>query len=202
MISFTHIPFLAIKKYLQPTGKIVLIPEKSATLPWLNVRQNIELAGRLETCGKNIENRDIEDLISLVGLSGYENHFPQNDSFGFRFRISLARALLFNPVVLLLDDCFKKMDSATREEIYNLVYDISKKVNPYFILATTNVLEAIRLSGRIFLMSKNPGRIYNDIKISGEFIHNYRNEEFSGYRNLIEDAYNKENQLGTMNFSI
>ena len=168
----------------------------------MNVRENIELACRLETCGKNGGNYETGDLINLVGLTGYENHFPHNESSGFRFRISLARALMFNPVVLLLDDCFKKMDSATREEIYNLVYDISKKVNPYFILATTNVLEAIRLSGRIFLMSKNPGRIYNDIKISGEFIHNYRNEEFSGYRNLIEDAYNKENQLGTMNFSI
>ena len=190
------------KKYLQPEGKIVLIPEKSASLPWLNVRKNIELASRLDTCRKNIESREIDDLISLVGLSGYENHYPHNDSFGFRFRISLARALLFNPDVLLLDDCFKKMDSATREEIYNLVFDISKKVGSYFILATTNVLEALRLSGRIFLMSKNPGRIYNDLKIPGEFIRNYRGEEFSVFVRLIEDAYNKENQLETMNFSI
>ncbi len=191
------------EKYLQPAGKIVLIPEKSASLPWLNVRENIELACGLETCGKNDRGGyETGDLISLVGLTGYENHYPHNDSFGFRFRISIARALILNPVVLLLDDCFKKMDAATREETYSLIYDISKKVDSYFLLATTNVLEALRLSGRIFLMSKNPGKIYREIEISGDFISDFKNQKFYEYRKLIEEAYNKENQLGTINFSI
>ncbi len=190
------------KKYLQASGKIVLIPEKSASLPWLNVRENIELACRLETCIKNEDGYKVEDLINLVGLSGYESHYPDNHSFGFRFRISLARALILNPSVLLLDDCFKKMDAATREEIYSLISNISGEIDTHFLLATTNVLEAIRLSGRIFLMSKNPGRIYKEINISQNLIHDYNNEKFEEYKRMIEEAYNKENQLGTMNFSI
>ena len=190
------------EKYLQAAGKIVLIPEKSSSLPWLNVRNNIELACRLETCGKNDIGNDINDMIRLTGLSGYENHYPHNLSFGFRFRISIARALLFNPIVLLLDDCFKKMDAAAKEEMYGLIYGISRKVDTHFLLATTNVTEALRLSGSIFLMSKTPAKIYGKFEIPGEFINDYNNEKFIEYRRLIEEAYYKENQQGTMNFSI
>ncbi len=189
-------------KYLQPEGKIVLIPEKSASLPWLNVIKNIELASRLETCRKNERRYEINDLIHLVGLSGYENHYPHNESFGFRFRISLARALLFNPVVLLLDDCFKKMDTASREEIYGLIYEISRKTDTYFLTATTNISEALRLSGRIFMMSKVPAKIYKEIDIPEEFISDYRNNKFSEYRRSIEDAFSKKNVSGIINFSI
>lgn len=189
-------------KYLQPDGKIVLIPEKSASLPWLNVRKNIELACRLETCRKNERRYEINDLINLVGLSGYENHYPHNDSFGFRFRISLARALLFNPVVLLLDDCFKKMDQTVREEIYELVYKISEQTGTYFLIATTNVSEAIRLSGRILMMSKHPAKIYQEILIPDKFIYDYKSEMFTEYRRKVEDAFNAENKPGIINFSI
>jgi ABC-type nitrate/sulfonate/bicarbonate transport system ATPase subunit len=194
--------FLKGEKYLQPEGKIVLIPEKSVSLPWLNVIKNIQLASRLETCRKNKGNYDVSDLIALVGLSGYENHYPHNESFGFRFRISLARALQFNPLVLLLDDCFKKMDAATREEIYNLLESVSEKVDTHFLLATTNVMEAIRLSGKIFLMSKSPGKIYKEISISEDFIKDYNDMRFIEYRKLIEEAYVEEKQLGSINFSI
>jgi len=189
-------------KYLQPEGKIVLIPEKSVSLPWLNVIKNIELACGLETCGKNNRRYEINDLISLVGLSGYENHYPHNESFGFRFRISLARALMFNPVVLLLDDCFKKMDQTAREEIYTLVYEISRKTDTYFLIATTNVSEAVRLSGKVFMMSKDPAAIYKEINIPEEFISDYKSEQFTEFRRMIEDAFNKENPPGIINFSI
>ncbi len=190
------------EKYLQAAGKIVLIPENSSSLPWLNVRNNIELACRLETCGKKDNGISIKDMIGLSGLSGYENHFPHNLSSGFRFRISIARALMFNPFVLLLDDCFKKMDADAREEMYSLICEISQKVDTHFLLATTNVTEALRLSGTIFLMSKEPAKIYSKFEIPGEFINDYKNEKFIEYRRLIEETYNKENQQGTMNFSI
>ena len=183
------------EKYLRPNGKIVLIPEKSVSLPWLNVRENIELANRLETCRKSNGDYDTNDLITLVGLSGYENHFPHNHSFGFRFRISLARALLFNPLVLLLDDCFRKMDAATREEIYNLLEYVSKKVDAHFLIATTNIIEAVRLSEKIFLMSKAPGRIYKEITLTDEFIRDYNDSRFNKYRQIIEKAFSEEKQI-------
>lgn len=185
------------EKYLQAEGKIVLIPEKPASLPWLNVKKNVELAYRLETCRKNEGSYNVNDLIALVGLTGYENHYPHNDSFGFRFRINLARALLFNPFVLLLDDCFKKMDAVTREEIYSLLKSVSKKVNTHFLLATTNVQEAIRLSGKIFLMSKAPARIFKEISVAED-----KDNRITDYRKLIEEAYAGEKQLGSINLSI
>ena len=143
------------EKYLQPNGKIVLIPENSSSFPWLNVKENIELACRLENCGIKVGSSEINDLITLVGLTGYENHYPHNNSIGFRFRISLARALLFNPVVLLLDDCFKKMDKTTKDEIFKLLQFISGQVNTRFLFTTTNIIESVSLAGKILLLGNS-----------------------------------------------
>ncbi|HSD63276.1 MAG TPA: ATP-binding cassette domain-containing protein [Ignavibacteriaceae bacterium] len=193
---------LNAEKYLQPNGKLVLIPEKSPSLPWLNVKENIELACRLDTCRKKAGSVEINDLIGMVGLSGYENHYPHNSSLGFRFRISLARALLFNPFVLLLDDCFKKMDAVAREEMYELLKFVLTKVDTSFLLATTNILEAVRLSGKIFLMGKDPGKILNEINVSEDSFENYSDYGIQKYIKLIESAYDDKILPGSINFSI
>jgi ABC-type nitrate/sulfonate/bicarbonate transport system ATPase subunit len=190
------------EKYLQADGKIVLIPENSASLPWLSVKENIELAAGLESCRKISDGYKSDEILSLVGLTGYENHLPQNNGFGFRFRINLAMALLLKPVVLLLDDCFKKMDTVTRDEIYSLVKEISNKVDTHFLLCSTNVLEAVRLSERIFLMRKEPGRIFKEIEMGDQINSSANGENTAALRDMIEKSFIDEKQLGTINFSI
>jgi ABC-type nitrate/sulfonate/bicarbonate transport system ATPase subunit len=86
--------------------------------------------------------------------------------------------------------------------MYSLIYEISQKTGTYILIATTNVSEAVKLSGKVLMMSKNPARIYEQIDIPEDFIADYRSEKFTEYRRKIEEAFNKEKQPGIINFSI
>lgn len=167
---------------------IPLIPEKPSSFPWLNVKENIEFGLNLSEEKKY----NLADLVSLVGLSGYEDHFPNNKSLGFRFRISLARALTLNPSFILIDDSFKQMNNESRMEIYNLLNELSSYQKQNFVLSTTNFIEAIRLSDKILLMSKKPGRIIKEIKIDKVDkmqLNNHKSEKFTVLKNEIEEAF-------------
>jgi len=183
------------------TNKIIpLIPEKPSSFPWLNVKENIEFI-----LNQHNENQDVNRIISLVGLSGYENHYPHNKSIGFRFRISLARALAVNPSLILIDDSFKMMKAESRGEIYDLLLNLSLNLKQNFIIATTNLIEAVRLSDKIILMSKKPGRIIKEFNLSGEDrlkIADHKSEIFTAIKSEIEAAFEAVDTLSTINYSL
>jgi NitT/TauT family transport system ATP-binding protein len=171
--------------HLRPTGKIPYIPERPSSFPWQNVEENINFVSLNKT-------NDLKELIDSVGLTGYENHHPHNESLGFRFRISLARALAVKPDFILLDDPFKRMSSITKDEIYELLRSIEEKFKVSFILATTNIAEAVYLSNKIFLMKKNPGKIIEEIKLDAETLRKKgldSHERFISLRNEIENSF-------------
>ena len=182
--------------------RIPYLPEKPSSYPWLNVRQNIELASNL--FGNKFNS---EEFISLVGLKDYEDYFPNNKSLGFRFRISLARALAINPSLILIDDSFKRMSNESRIEIYALLKELAsdKKFSVGFILATTNLVEAIQLSDIIFLMGKKPGRIIKKLKIDVKdkvLLADSKSEKFTMLKNEIEEAFNSLSTVTTINYSL
>lgn len=186
-------------------GIIPLIPEKPSSFPWFSVKQNIELGMNLSEDKKY----SLDDLISLVGLSGYEDHFPNNKSLGFRFRISLARAMAISPSFILFDDSFRQMNNESREEIYNLLNELSSYQNQSrfagIILATTNLIDAIRISDKILLMSKKPGRIIREIRIDKKDrsqLNNYKSEKFTILKNEIEETFQSVESLTTINYSL
>lgn len=165
---------------------IIFIPSAPSSFPWLNVRENIlfEL--------KRKDDSHINKLIQLVGLDGYEDYYPNNKSLGFRFRICLARALARNPYAILIDDPFVKIEPKTRSELYILLNDINKKLNTTFLLATTNISEAVFLSNQIYLMKKNPGEIFKSITVSfskGNDLSTFKLPEFIQTRGLIIEAF-------------
>lgn len=145
---------------INPTeGKIIFIPSAPSSFPWLNVFENVKFG--LDKW----DEKNIKALINLVGLEGYDTFYPDNKSLGFRFRIALARSLAHNPAVVLLDEPFNQMDVQTKNEIYFLIREINKIKNTSFLLATTNLTEALFLSDRIFIMKKNPAEIHSEIDI-------------------------------------
>ncbi len=129
--------------------KIVFIPSKPSSFPWFSVKENIQLAA-VDSSQKNVFS-----LIQKVGLEGYENHHPHNNSIGFRFRISLARALAADAKLILLDEPFNEIPSVYKNDIYKLIRKISQELKTTFLLATTNITEAVYLSDKIILMKKN-----------------------------------------------
>lgn len=139
--------------------KIFYVPSVSQSFPWLNVRENISFGLT------KIDDNENKRLISLVGLEGYDLHHPNNKSYGFRFRISLARSLAHQPSLILLDEPFNLMDIETKEEIFSLIREVNKSEKVTMLLATSSITEALVISDKIFLMKKNPAEIFSELEI-------------------------------------
>ncbi len=131
-------------------GKRVFIPQKPSSFPWLNVRENI-----LFNLTK-IDEDKFKNVIKLVGLVGYDDHFPNNKSIGFRFRISIARAIINNPELILIDDSISEVSSQKKMEYFELIRKIAIETEIPILYSTSSVSEAIRLSDKIILLSHFP----------------------------------------------
>ncbi|GAB4299637.1 MAG: ABC transporter ATP-binding protein [Ignavibacteriaceae bacterium] len=187
----------------KPDGKIIYLPEKPSSFPWLNVNENLKMPEHY-SYKKNLVLRKIDEVIELTGLNGYENHFPHPDSKGFRLRISIAQALRFFPKLIILDDSLKALDSITRKEIYRLLLDLKENKIVSFIIGTTNLLEAVQISDSIFLMKKNPGEIIDNIIIDRAKIDSADfklNDYVNSVRQKIESVFYKFGEISTINLS-
>lgn len=176
--------------------KVVYIPSPPSSFPWLNVEQNISF-------NSNYDNDKISNIIKLVGLHGYEYHYPHNKSEGFRFRISIGRALANNSDLIVIDEPFNNLNTATRKEIYYLVRQIHKLIP--IVFGTTNISEAIYLSDKVFLMKKNPGKIIDSINIElpeDRKIDIMEDKNFNSIRNKIEDIFKNKTDRMLYNFSV
>jgi NitT/TauT family transport system ATP-binding protein len=171
---------LSGKAYNKPEGKIVFIPSNPSSFPWLNVKQNVEFA--LNTAENN--GSKVSEAILLAGLESYEAHFPDDNSLGFRFRISLARAIAAGPEIILLDEPLKNLHGETKKEIFNLIKDIAQKINVTFIIASINISDSILLSDKIILMKRHPGRLADtididkskDVNVHSDYYHSVKTE--------------------------
>jgi NitT/TauT family transport system ATP-binding protein len=135
-------------------------------LPWRSTLHNVMLpleivsphAGRLRRERAAYEDQ-ARDLLALVGLKGFEKHSPWQLSGGMQQRASLCRALIHNPLLLMLDEPFAALDMFTREELWLVVQDLWLARQPTVILVTHDLREAAFLADRVLVMSARPGRI-------------------------------------------
>ncbi len=179
--------------------KIIYIPSEPSSFTWLNVHENVKF-GLYKW-----DEKQIKELINLVGLEGYEKFYPDNKSLGFRFRIALARSLANNPSAILLDEPFNKMDVQTKHEIYSLIREVSKVRNATFLLATSNLTEALFLSDKIYLMKENPAEIISDLDVDLPSERNhaiYSSDKFNLLRTQIENSFNRVESQKLFNLSI
>jgi NitT/TauT family transport system ATP-binding protein len=154
-------------------GKVVTRPgpdrgfvfQNDALLPWRTVMHNV-LFG-LEVRGKSFAQTKptAEALIRLVGLSGFEHHYPSELSGGMRQRVNLARALAIDPEVLLMDEPFASLDAQTREIMQRELLKIWNQRKKTVLFITHQIDEAIYLADRVLVFSYRPGRLTADIRI-------------------------------------
>ena len=153
---------------LHPTRDVGIVFQEAVLLEWRTVLDNVLLPTEILGLDKAKSRSRALDLINLVGLAGFEKRFPRELSGGMQQRVSLCRALIHNPSVLLMDEPFAALDAMTREELgFELmrIWDTDKKT---VIFVTHNITEAILLADRVVAMTPRPGRIAQivDIELS------------------------------------
>jgi NitT/TauT family transport system ATP-binding protein len=147
-----------------PSG-VGMVFQNDALLPWKTVRDNVRLPLALRGLSAAQQDAEIERLLELVQLSGFEAYYPRALSGGMRKRVALARTLAYDPRLFLMDEPFGPLDAQTRIIIGREFLAIWERLAKSVLFVTHDVEEAIALSDRVLVMSPRPGRIVAEFRI-------------------------------------
>ncbi len=143
----------------RPTLNRGIVLQGYSLLAWRTVRKNIEFGLEVKNIPKS-ERRAISDrYIALVGLTGFEDHYPHELSGGMQQRVALARALAYDPEILLLDEPFAAVDALTRENLQNELLRIWNETGKTIVFVTHSIEEATYLADRVAVLTTSPGTI-------------------------------------------
>ena len=148
-----------------PANLVLLFQEYNKSLfAWRSVLGNVRFG--LEARGDHsAAPKKARDLIDLVGLKGFENHYPWELSGGMQQRVAIARALAYQPEVLLMDEPFGSLDALTRLELEDTLLRLWAELRTTIIFITHDIEEAIYLSDRIWVLSRRPSQIVQELRI-------------------------------------
>ena len=145
--------------------RIGMVFQQSNLMPWRNVRENIILPLELDGMDSGEAHAKAQDLIDLVGLSGFEENWPRELSGGMAHRVAIARALIHDPDILLLDEPFASLDALTRERMGTELLRIWQARQKTVIMVTHSISEALFLADRVIVLSQRPGSVKLDLAV-------------------------------------
>jgi NitT/TauT family transport system ATP-binding protein len=148
-------------------GETSVVFQAPTLAPWLSARANVALPLELAGVPAAAARARAVEALARVGLSGAETARPAQLSGGMAMRVSLARALVTNPKLLLLDEPFAALDEITRRALADDVLGLWAATKPAIVFVTHNVEEAVYMAARVIVLSKGPGRIAGDFRVEG-----------------------------------
>jgi ABC-type nitrate/sulfonate/bicarbonate transport system ATPase subunit len=168
--------------------------QEYALFPWLNVAQNIEFGLRERGVPKAERKDRVTRQISTVGLDGFEDRFPQELSGGMRQRVALARVLVNDPKILLMDEPFAALDAQTRTIMQTELLRVWSAERRTALFVTHNIEEAVLLGDRLVVMTARPGRIKEIVNVNLPRPRDVTSAEFNEIRRYVASLLEGEVQ--------
>ena len=156
-------------------GDLGVVFQEPTLMPWATVAQNVWLPFRLRGQSYNQVCDRVLESLRLVGLDQFQNAYPRELSGGMKMRVSIARAMVTNPRLILMDEPFAALDEITRFKLNDDLLMLKERIGCTVVFVTHSVFESVFLSDRIVVMAARPGRVVRELAVDAPYP---RTEEF------------------------
>jgi NitT/TauT family transport system ATP-binding protein len=179
--------------------KLAFVFQEATLMPWSRVRANVRLPLDLHGDAKDEAEKRVNDSLELVGLSKFANAYPRELSGGMQMRVSIARALVTQPDLLLMDEPFGALDEITRNKLDSDLLELWEKKKLTVVFVTHSIYEAVYLSTRVVVMAARPGRVVDQVNIDEPYPrgHDFRvSSQFAQYAKTLQDSLLRATGMG------
>ncbi len=173
-----------------------MVFQQPTLMPWLTVSKNISFHLKLKGVNGRKRREEAQKYIDMVGLTGFEKHYPHELSGGMNQRVGIARALLLNPSLILMDEPFAALDPFTKTDMQEELVRIWQEQKRTIIFVTHSVEEALILGTKIIVLSKRPGRVNKIIDLDMSRPRDTTSQAFNQHKREILSLI-KENNTST-----